>query len=186
MTTATKKLNGVDVAALVATIGAIKNDPGLARFQFRSKTTWVNGGHSQTSIQGFHGAGKEDDSRNRPFLLEGDEPPVLLGANQGPNAVEIVLHALASCMAVGYVYNAAAKGIAIKGLEFQIEGDLDLRGFLGMTDAARPGYNQIRVRYKVDADAPRKTLEELCEYVQATSPVLDIIRNPVSVSVELV
>ncbi len=97
MTMATKRLNGVDVAALVATIEAIKKDPSLARFQFRSKTKWVNGGHSQTSIQGFHGAGKEDDSRNRPFLLEGDEPSVLLGANQGPNAVEAVLYALASC-----------------------------------------------------------------------------------------
>ncbi|MBI4312916.1 MAG: OsmC family protein [Chloroflexi bacterium] len=186
MATATKKMNGVDVTTLVATVDAIKKDPSLARCRFRSTTRWIDGGHSQTRIQGFYGAGKEDDSRKRPFIMEGDEPPVLLGANNGANAVEAVLHALASCLAVGYVYNAAARGITIKSLEFQLEGDLDLQGFLGLNPGVRPGYNQVRVTYKVESDAPRKALEELCEYVQSTSPVLDILRNPVAVQVEMV
>jgi uncharacterized OsmC-like protein len=177
--------NGVDVDRLVATVDAIKDDPSLARFQFRARNEWLGGGQSQTTIQSFDHAGQEDMSRREPFILQGDEPPVLLGQNAGPNAVEAVLHALASCLAVGFVYNAAAQGIEVESLEFDLEGDLDLHAFLGLSDSMRPGYENIRVTYRVEADAPRQELEKLCEYVQETSPVLDIIRHPVPVSVEL-
>lgn len=185
MQTTQTVLNGVDVDQLVNTVGAIQQDPSLARFEFRARTHWINGGHCRTSIQGFHGAGNEDSSRAQPFELEGDEPPVLLGGNHGPNAVEVVLHALASCLAVGFVYNAAAKGIRVNALDFELAGQLDLRGFLGLTEDVRPGYEGIRVRYRVQSDAPREKLVELCEYVQRTSPVLDIIRQPVPVTISL-
>jgi len=178
-------LNGVNVDHLIGTINAIKANPDLAHFKFRAKNEWVNGGHSRTSIQSFYGAGQEDASRDKPFVLEGDEPPVLLGANAGPNAVEAVLHALASCLAVGFVYNAAAQGIKIESLEFDLEGDLDLHAFLGLSDQMRPGYDNIRLSYRVKSDAPREKIEALCNYVQKTSPVLDIIRNPVPVTVSL-
>ncbi|HXH22145.1 MAG TPA: OsmC family protein [Dehalococcoidia bacterium] len=184
MTTATT-LNGVNVSQLIETIGAIKQNPDLARFKFRASTVWEGGGRSKTTIQGFYGAGQEDTSRQQPFTLIGDEPPVLLGANAGPNAVEAVLHAIASCLAVGFVYNAAAQGITVRSLSFDLEGDLDLHGFLGLSDTIRPGYSGITVKYHVDADAPRDKIEELCAYVQKTSPVLDIVRNPVPVSVQL-
>jgi uncharacterized OsmC-like protein len=186
MTTATATLiNGVNVDQLVGTINAIKSDPAIARFQFRAETEWVDGGHSRTTIQSFYGAKQEDASRSRPFVLEGDEPPVLLGGNAGPNAVEAVLHALASCLSVGFVYNAAAQGIRVESLTFRLEGDIDLHGFLGLSDKVRPGYEGIRLSYQVKSDAPREKIEALCEYVQKTSPVLDIIRNPVPVTIAL-
>lgn len=185
MTTLTMR-NGVNVTQLVDTIETIKKQADLAKFQFRAHTLWEGGGRCRTEIKGFHGAGQEDSSRERPFTLVGDEPPVLLGGNAGPNAVEAILHALASCLSVGFIYNAAAMGIDVTSLEFDLEGELDLHGFLGLSEQVRPGYSGIRVKYRVQADAPRKKLEELCEYVQRTSPVLDIIRNPVPVSVELV
>lgn len=178
-------INGVNVEQLVGTIGAINKQPELARFQFRSRTHWTGAGQSETTIQHFYGAGTEDTSRAKPFRLVGDEPPVLLGGNAGPNAVEAVLHALASCLAVGFAYNAAAQGIRIESLDFDLEGELDLRGFLGLSDKVRPGYEGIHVTYRVKADAPRQKLEELCEYVQRTSPVLDIVRNPVPVRVTM-
>jgi uncharacterized OsmC-like protein len=177
--------NGVDVNQLTETINLIKNDPSLAHFQFRSKTKWIDGGHSRTTIQDFYGAGQEDSSRQDPFEIDGDEPPILLGGNAAPNAVESVLHSLASCLAVGVVYNAAARGIHIESLEFELEGDLDLRAFLGISEDVRPGYEQINVNYWIESDAPREEIEELCEYVQKTSPVLDIINNAVPVSVSL-
>jgi uncharacterized OsmC-like protein len=179
------KVNGVDLDQLTTTIDAIKNDPSLARFQFRAKTTWIDGGRSRTTIQDFYGAGQEDTSRQKPFELEGDEPPVLLGSNAGPNAVETVLHALASCLAVGVAYNAAAKGIDIKSLDFELEGDLDLHAFLGLSDDTRPGYENIKINYQIESDASREEIEDLCTYVQKTSPVLDIIRNKVPVTVNL-
>lgn len=178
-------LNGVNLEQLLATVDAIKANPGLARFAFRATGEWIDGGRSRTTIQGFYGAGQEDTSRTRPFVLEGDEPPVLLGSNAAPNAVEAVLHALASCLAVGFVYNAAAQGIEVESLQFNLEGDLDLHGFLGLSDRTRAGFQNIRVSYRVKADAPREKIVALCDYVQKTSPVLDIIRNSVPVTVAL-
>jgi uncharacterized OsmC-like protein len=175
--------NGVSVTQLVETVGAIQNDPKLATFRFRAHNSWLGGGHSRTSISGFWGAGQEDSSRTEPFTLDGDEPPVLLGGNQAANAVEVVLHALVSCLAVGFVYNAAAQGIDVRSLEFDIEGELDLHGFLGLSAETRAGYQGVTVTYQVDADATPEQIDELCRYVQRTSPVLDIIRNPVPVTV---
>lgn len=179
------QLNGVNVEQLVGTVKAIQGNPDLAQFTFRAKNEWIGGGHSRTAIQGFYGAGGEDTSRSRPFVIEGDEPPVLLGDNAGPNAVEAVLHGLASCLSVGFIYNAAAQGIKVEALEFDLEGELDLQAFLGLTDQVRPGYKNIRLTYRVKSDAPREKIIELCNYVQKTSPVLDIIRNPVPVTVAL-
>jgi uncharacterized OsmC-like protein len=184
-TTATIQTNGVNVNQLLHTINLVKSDPDIANFKFKAKTKWINGGHCRTEIQDFYGAKADDSSREKSFVLEGDEPPVLLGENNGPNAVEVVLHAIASCLSVGFIYNAAAKGIHVKSLEFTTEGNLDLHAFLGLSKTKRPGYENITVRYKVDADAPKEQLVELCKYVQETSPVLDIIRNPVPVKVEM-
>ncbi len=180
-----KMLNGIDIDQLVATVNAIKESPDIARFQFRSDTEWVNGGHSRSKVQGFFGAGAEDGSRKKPFNIEGDEPPVLLGSNAGPNAVEAILASIGSCLAVGFVYNAAAQGIKVKSLKFTIKGDIDLHGFLGLSEEIRPGYQNISVSYKINSDASREKIEELCEYVQRTSPVLDMIRNGLPVSVTL-
>jgi uncharacterized OsmC-like protein len=180
-----KIMNGVNVDQLVGTIQAVKENPDLAKCKFRAETEWINGGHSQTRIQGFYAAGQEDTSRTQPFILNGDEPPVLLGENHGPNAVEAVLHALASCLAVGFIYNAAAMGIRVDSLTFKLEGDLDLHAFLGLSEQTRPGYENIQLTYRVKSDAPREKIVELCNYVQKTSPVLDILRNPVPVTVAL-
>lgn len=182
-TTTPDTLNGVNVTQLVETVGAIQNDPKLAAFRFRARNSWLGGGRSRTTIDGFWGAGQEDTSREAPFVLEGDEPPVLLGTNQAPNAVEAVLHAVASCLAVGFAYNAAAQGIEVRSLEFDLEGALDLHGFLGLSEEARAGYQGITVTYRVDADATPEQIDDLCRYVQRTSPVLDIISSPVPVTV---
>jgi len=185
-TQAKQEINGVDVGQLMETIEAIEDDASLAGFKFRARTKWEDGARSRTEIQDFYGAGQEDPSRSEPFVLEGDEPPVLLGTNQAPNAVETVLHALASCLSVGFIYNAAAQGIEVESLDLELEGELDLRAFLGLTDEVRPGYESITVNYRVEADAPPEQLDELCEYTQRTSPVQDIITNPVPVTVRRV
>jgi uncharacterized OsmC-like protein len=177
-------LNNVDLVQLSRTIDAVRDDPGMAEFTFRAKNEWLGGGRSRTRIQGFRGANQEDATRTEPFRMEGDEPEVLLGSNEAPNAVEAVLHALGSCLAVGFAYNAAARGIEVQSLEMDIEGELDLRGFLGLSEKVRPGYRNVRVRYTVDCEAPDGEVDDLCRHVQNTSPVLDILRNPVSVTVE--
>lgn len=186
VTTVQTKLNGVDVDSLVKTIEVIQGNPDLAKFVFRSQTQWIDGGQTRTEIKSFYGAGAEDTSREKPFIIEGDEPPVLLGRNHGPNAVESLLQALASCLTVGMVYNAAAQGIKIENLDLWLEGELDLHAFLGLSDTIRPGYKEITVNYRVKTSAPREKIVALCDYVQKSSPVMDMLRNPVPVKVNLV
>lgn len=183
-TAAPSTTNGVNVTQLVDTVALIKQQPEIARFTFRAETTWQGGGRSATRIDGFYGAGQEQ-RHARAIELAGDEPPVLLGSDTAANAVEAILHAIGSCLAVGFAYNAAAQGIQLEELRFRSEGDLDLHGFLGLSDTVRPGFERIRFTVSVKANAPREKLEELCAYVQRTSPLLDIVRNPVPVSVEL-
>ena len=180
-----ESLNGVNVSQLVGTINAVKLEPSMADFKFNATTTWVKGGHCHTKIQSFTGANTEDKSREKPFVLDGDEPPVLLGENHGPNAVEALLHALGSCLSVGIVYNASARKINIKALSFDIEGDLNLHAFLGLSESIRPGYSSIQVKINIDTDAPKAEVEELCKYVEKTSPIFDCIRNPVPIAVTL-
>lgn len=177
--------NGIDVDRLVQTIEAIQDDPELGSFTFRATSRWEEGTHSVGEIAGFTHAGNEDESREAPFSLHGDEPPVLLGSNQGPNAVELLLQALAFCYAVGYVANAAARGIEITRMDYVIEGDLDVRPFLGL-DGPRPGFTRIRAKGIVSSpNATKEQLEELCQYVQDTSPVRDCLVNPLPVETTL-
>jgi uncharacterized OsmC-like protein len=111
----------------------------------------------------------------------------LLGNNHGPNAVELCLAALGFCYAVGFVANAAAKGIEVEDLTYEVEGDIDLHAFLGLKRSAdRPGFTEIRVQGRVRAkNATREELESLCQYVQDTSPVGDILAHPVPLKVDL-
>jgi uncharacterized OsmC-like protein len=97
--------------------------------------------------------------------------------NKVPNPVETILAALGSCLAIGFAYIAAARGINLETLDISLEGNLDLQGFLGISDNVRPGYQNIKIACKVKSDASRDKLEELFEHVQRTSPALDIIRN---------
>ncbi len=174
--------NGVDVQALTETIEAIKVKPGLAKFTFRARTNWREGTHSTAEIGSFTHDDAEDETRQGPFTLAGDEPPVLLGRNLGPNAVELVLAALGFCYSVGYVANAAARGIEIEEMSYELEGDIDLRNFLGISSEARPGFSEIRAKAYVKAPrASEQELKELCSYVQDTSPVKDVLVNPVPV-----
>lgn len=180
----TNKVNGVDVDRLFGTIDHISAEPTLARFQFRARNQWINGGHNRTRIKGFYGAGHEDTSRTEPFVLDADEPPILLGENRAPNAPEYLLHALAACLTGTLVYHAAARGIALDGLESTIEGDVDLRGFLGLDEAVRPGYQRIRVSFKATGDFDDNQLAELASLVRY-SPVRDIVSNPVPVAIDV-
>jgi uncharacterized OsmC-like protein len=177
-------VNGVDVDRLSGTIDHVSADPALARFQFRARNHWIDGGYSRTTIQDFYGAGQEDTTRTGPFTVDADEPPVLLGQNRAPNTVEYVLHALAACVSGTIVYHAAARGIALDGLETTIEGDLDLRGFLGLDNSVRPGYEQIRVTIKAAGDFDDNQFAELASLTRY-SPVRDIVSNPVPVAIDV-
>jgi len=142
----TKVLNGVDIKRLEGTIAAVTENPAIADFKFRAVNKWITGGHNRSRIKGFYGACQEDDTRTETFVMDNDEPQILLREDNGANPVEYVLHALAGCLTTTMVYHAAARGIQLEGVESSLEGDLDLHGFLGLKDVPR-GYQKLRVQF---------------------------------------
>lgn len=176
--------NGIDTQVLFATLDAIKANPELARFQFRVRNRWIDGAHNRSAIQDFYGAGQEDASRETPFELDAGEPPVLLGVNTGPNPAEYLLHALAACLTTTLVYVAAARGVHLTRVESTLEGEMDVRGALGLDDDYRNGFERIRVRFQVEGDAPPEKLHEVVARAQKRSAVFDMVTNGVPVSVE--
>ncbi len=179
-------LNGVDVEALGAMIEDIRAKPALGQSRFRAHNTWIQGAHNRTSVQGFYAGGREDESREQPFVLDSDEPPLLLGQNRGANAVEIALTALASCMTGTLVYYGAAMGIELEEVSAELEGALDQAGLFGIDEATRNGLQHIRIDYTIKSPEPRQRILELMGVAQKFSPLYDMMTNPVPVSVRLV
>jgi uncharacterized OsmC-like protein len=173
--------NGVDVGALFATIAAVRQDPEIAQFRFRASNRWLGGDRNRTSVTGFYGA-KQEQPHARPFEMECGEPAVLLGEDRGANPVEHLLNALAGCLTTTLVYHAAARDIEIEAVESELEGDLDLRGFLGISPDVRKGYREIRVKMRVKSKGPAAVLREFAHY----SPVFEVCSRalPVKVTVE--
>jgi uncharacterized OsmC-like protein len=177
-----QKLNGVPVDQLAGTVEAIRGEPQIARFIFRARNRWQGGGHNRATVKEFFGA-CEEQRRGRAFEFDLDEPPVLLSGDKGANPVEYVLAALSGCLTTSLVYHAAARGIAIHEVESRYEGDLDLRGFLGLDERVRNGYERIRVTFRVKGDATEEQLDELLGLAQKRSPVFDIVTRGVPVTV---
>jgi uncharacterized OsmC-like protein len=177
-------LNGLNVQGAFETIDAIKADPSLARFQFRARNRWIDGGENLSTIRDFYGAGREDTSRPAAFEFVNGEPPILLGRNEGANPVEFLLHALAGCVTTTLVLHAVARGIRIRTLSTELEGDLDVRGLLALDDAVSPGYEAIRIRLDVQADCTDEELDALVACAQRHSPVCNTVCRPVPVVVE--
>lgn len=178
----TTRINGVDVDRMQQTIAAIGQDASLAKFQFRLDNQWLGGGYNRSTVRTFSGAGM-DHVHPKPFMLDADEPPVLLGADAAANAGEVLLHALAACITTAIVYHAAARGIAIEEIDSEVEGDVDLRGFLGLDESVRPGFQQLRVKVRIKADLPDDELQALCELGPRFSPLYDTLTNGVPVMV---
>jgi uncharacterized OsmC-like protein len=174
-------VNGVDVDVVGGTVEAIKENGDLAKCKFRLRNTWVQGGHNRSTVGDFYGACQEN-SHQATFELDADEPPVLAGTDLAPNPVEHLLHALAGCLTSTLVYHAAIRGIQIDELECEVEGDLDLRGFLGLSKEVRRGYQNIRVKFRVKTDSEH--LERL-RALSKLSPVFDVTSNGTQVDVEI-
>jgi uncharacterized OsmC-like protein len=177
--------NGVDTEVMFGTLDAIKAQPELGRFQFRARNRWIDGAHNRTTIKDFYGAGQEDGSRAEAFVIDAGEPAILLGTDTGPNPAEYLLHALAACLTTTLVYVAAARGVHLTKVESTLEGDMDVQGALGLSDEHRNGFEQIRVSFRVEGDAPEEKLREVVARAQQRSAVFDMVTNGVPVSVDV-
>jgi uncharacterized OsmC-like protein len=176
--------NGVDVPALFATLDAVKQAPGAATFRFRAANEWVSGTHSRSTIDGYHGV-FDEQVRPQSFTYDADHPATICGKDNGPTPVEFLLHAIAACITAGVANIAAARGVTLTEVTSTVEGDIDLRGILGLSDEVRNGYEGIRVHLTIKGDAPDDVLVGIVEQSRARSAVYDALtgRTPVSIEV---
>lgn len=174
-------VNGIDLDTLQSTINAIKNDPDLAKCRFHVRNKWIDGNHNRTTVSSFHAA-KEQQQHKSTFELDCDEPALLAGEDQGANPVEHLLNSLAGCLTTSMVAHAAVRGIRIEELESQVEGDIDLRGFLGLAEDVPKGYTNIRVKFQVKTDVgSMEQLERLARYSPTFNTLIHGCKVDVSV-----
>jgi uncharacterized OsmC-like protein len=178
--------NGVDTQQMFGTLDAIGAQPELGAFTFRATNRWLNGAHNRSTIKGFYGAGGEDTTRTEAFLLDAGEPAVLLGSDTGPNPAEYLLHALAACLTTTLVYSASARKVHLTEVESTFEGDMDVRGCLGLDDRYRNGFTRIRGTFRIKGDAPTEKLRAIVANAQLRSAVFDMVTNGVPVAIEAV
>jgi uncharacterized OsmC-like protein len=177
-------MNGVDTPQLLATINAVGAQPELAQFQFRAKSRWITGTRCRSTMFGFFGAGGEHE-HVVPYQADGDHPAVLCGADAGPTPVEWVLHALASCLTAGIGNIAAVRGIKLTKVEATVEGDIDLRGILGLSKEVRNGFGDVRVTFDIAGDASPEQLKQVVTQAVARSAVYDMLTNGIPVTVNV-
>ncbi len=173
--------NGIHLETLQGTVAAIAKEPELGACKFRATNRWLGGNHNRTTVSGFYGA-KQEIAHKQTFELHADEPPILAGNDEGANPVEHLLNALAACVTTSMVAHAAVRGIRIDALESELEGDIDLRGFLGLDETVPKGFTDIRVNFKVATDVENlETLKRLSTY----SPVLNTLTQGANVEIRV-
>lgn len=174
-------VNGIHLETLQGTVQAIAQDPELGQCKFRARNAWLGGTHNCSTVTGFYGA-KQEFAHKQAFELHADEPPILAGSDDGANPVEHLLNALAACVTTSMVAHAAVRGIHIEELESELEGDIDLRGFLGLDGTVPKGFTDIRMRFRVKADVDdMDRLQELSEF----SPVFNTLTQGVNVAIQV-
>jgi uncharacterized OsmC-like protein len=177
--------NGVNVEALLAAREALRSAPQAAKFTWRASCKWENGTHSRTKIERFHGLGEEQKHKTE-FSFDADHPEIFASEDLGATPVEYVLVGLASCLTAGVAAVAQNRGIQLRSVEADIEGTMDIQGILGIDGDVRNGYDNVKVTFRIDADASKKDIEALVAQSQKRSAVYDIVTNPTTVSVEVV
>jgi uncharacterized OsmC-like protein len=178
------KRNGVDVDKLLTVIEDVKNNPSHGRLIFRVKSEWKGGFRAMHTTSSYT-VGPQTQEHKQNHTVHSDEPEGILGEDSAISPSEMILTTLASCLSVGYAANAAAMGIDLEEVSFEITGDGDLQGFMNLGNL-RPGLTDVHVKTHIKANAPADKLKELHDYVNSHSPMWDTIANPVSVKSELI
>ena len=178
--------NGVDVATLFATLDAVRAQPEIARFQFRSSHRWLSGTHNRGTISGFYGVGQEHAHKN-DTVIDADHPEVLVGTDNAPTPMEYLLHAIAACLTSGIGNIASARGVDLTKVSSTVEGDINLLGILGLSDGTvRNGYEELRVTFHIEGDADEATLRSIVDQSRQRSAVYDALTNPTPVHIDVV
>ncbi|MCD9111584.1 OsmC family protein [Bradyrhizobium japonicum] len=160
-------VNGINLDDLFALIDDVKREPAKGKTNWHVITTWQGQTRSRTEVEGY-GLGGEQVSRR--FSIDIDEPRELGGSNNFANPQEYLIAALNACMTVGYVAQCAVRGITLESLSIETDGDIDLRGFLGVDPAVPPGYETLSYTVRIKGGGTKEQFAEVHTAVMATSP----------------
>jgi uncharacterized OsmC-like protein len=174
--------NGVNVDALLGARHALAKAPEAARFNWKASCRWLRGTHARTRMQRFFGLGQEQSHRSE-FSFDTDHPEIFAAEDNGATPVEMVLTGLAGCLTAGVASVAQMRNIPLRSVTAEVEGSMDIRGILGADADVRNGFDDMRVRFHIDADASRADIEALVAQSQKRSAVFDILTNPTNVTV---
>src|SRR5436190_9815085 len=180
--TASTVNNGVNVAALISAREALTNAPQTAQFKWRAACECKNGTHSHSTVEGYYGLGQEQHHK-RTFTFDADHPEVFASEDHGATPVEYVLVGLASCLTAGIAAVAQHRNIQLRPVTATLEGGMDIQGILGIDPDVRNGFDGIKVKYQIDADASPAEIKALVAQSQKRSAVFDLIANPTNVTV---
>lgn len=170
-------MNGLETEKLMQVVDTVKKNWEVGRTVWKATTSWKGGFKVETC--------------SRDFKLLADEPEMLCGTNTAANPVEMVLQAYGACLSIGYAMNAAVRSIKIDGIEIDLEGEIDLPGFLGLEAPENlkmdklPGFKNVTAKVRIRSSADAKTLQELHKHVISTSPVGMTLSRPVAIRAEL-
>jgi uncharacterized OsmC-like protein len=177
--------NGVNVEALLGAREALTEAPMAAKFKWQAASKWINGTHSQTTIQKFFGLGEQQQHINQ-FTFDSDHPEIFASQDKGPTPVEYLLVGLAGCLTAGIAAVAQNRNIQLNSVTANVEADMDIQGILGIDSDVRNGFSQVNITYSIDADANRDEIEAIVAQSQKRSAVYDVLTNPTVVNVEIV
>jgi uncharacterized OsmC-like protein len=177
--TVKNRVNGLDLEALGQTVEAIEADASKALVAFDVTTRWTGQTRSETTVAGYTLGGERI---TRSHKIVADEPTELLGADSAPNPQELLMAAFNACITVGYVAGASLKGIKLESLEIRTKGQLDLRGFLGLSDAVPPGYENVDYEVVIKGDGSAADFEEIHQTVMKTSPNYFNMSRPIKLN----
>ena len=176
------RVNGLDLPALGEVVEAIEKDASQAAVGFAVTTRWTGQTRSETVVDHFTMGGERI---NRSHKIVADEPCQLLGQDSAPNPQELLMAAFNACITVGYVAGAALKGINLESLEIRTAGELDLRGFLGLSDTVAAGYEAIDYEVRIKGDGSAADFEEIHQNVIKTSPNYFNVSRPIKLNAKL-
>jgi uncharacterized OsmC-like protein len=176
-------VNGINVDDLFALIGGVRRDAAKGKTNWRVTTTWQGQARSRAQVESFEIGGERVPRR---FVIDIDEPSELGGSNRFANPQEHLIAALNACMTVGYVAQCAVRGITLESLAIETDGEIDLRGFLGIDPAVPPGYENLSYTVRIKGSGTKKEFAEVHEAVMATSPNFYNMSRPVALKPALV
>jgi uncharacterized OsmC-like protein len=176
--------NGVNVDALLEARTVLEGAPEAAQFTWRASSKWDHGVHSTTTIQNYFGLG-EEQSHKTETSFDADHPETFAAPDNGITPIEYLLVGLTSCLTAGVASVAQNRGIKLHSVESTVEGHHDVRGILGVDSDVRNGFNDIKVTFKIDADATQQEIEALVAQSQKRSAVFDALSNPTEIAVEV-